>query len=124
MLNLFEKGVAGFGSLCALLTLGLYLLLGIRTTQPDALVPAVQDKPASPTSKRPTQPTAKDDPILAALKRQGVRIRSSLKREAKVVPKPLLEAVREPANWMQQLRKARSEQPRPPRGPARLQVLE
>lgn len=127
MLNLVEKVVAGFGGLCALLTLGLYLLLGIRTTQPDALVPAVQNKPTLATSKQtPTTNAAADEPILAALKKQGRPVRKSttLRREGKVVPKPLFEAVSEPANWMQQLKKVRSEQLRTPRGLTRLKLYD
>ena len=54
MLNLVEKVVAGFAGLCVLLTLGFYVFIGIRTTQPTALLPHVTSKKAdAKTTKQP-----------------------------------------------------------------------
>jgi len=138
MLDLFEKIALGFGGLVALLTLGLYLGLfawlgipsGIPSTDSAEFVSAVRERRPTqrPGKTKPGQtaakPSANEQAIKALLVKQGRAVRGKLDTRDLEISSDLYERVNAEANWMGEIRKARSKRVRTKNGDTRLQILD
>ena len=132
MLNVLEKVTIGVAIFCGIVTLIPYMAMGTPSTRPTEFLPSV--KLARPPAPSPVKPggkpapppkilTQSDKAIIDALKTQNSRFRgSTVDRKTYDVPVVLFEEVSKTANWMKQLKTARSQKLKTSNGMTRLKV--
>ncbi len=119
MLNVFEKVATGIAAFCVIVALIPYLFWGPPSTRAKAFIPKVTPvtnsaPPRTSPGGAPTPPrqvlTQSDKEIIAALKTQNPRFRSSrVTRDTYNVPHDLFEEISKDANLIGELKTAHSE---------------
>jgi hypothetical protein len=129
MLDLLEKITTGFAGLVVTIIAFLYIYTGVPPTTPAeflqkvVLVQAPPPAAASPAQGGASAPSpevekarAEENEINARLRQQGVQAAGALQRMNASIPPETFEYIKAEANWVNQLKLARSQRIRSPQG--------